>query len=780
MTTGKGRGCSIVLLFVLSATAIGWSQTVNSSRYIMTEALDEAATPGTPQYTRAIGLRLQSPALRKIEDFLRTDGFSSQGVRTCFRNPADCYREVEVCLNYDIKFNNRTDLRFRPDVGANGALEVNLAIKRPNNSSPPFDLTSVDVHLRNPSGTFSWCSLNPLRNFTNGRLKFSENGSTPGLTVNLLLEPVVQGGSLTVRKVGGSGVRINQLFLQFSGWPDWLINWVFNLGFIRNSVANLIEAQTISAINGYLRDLLRFEGGFEGFSYNFTGSRAKIDGNGLNLYFNGGINYLGVEDDCTNGRAPWPSEPGTDPVSTIESFQPAKDAGVAIRTVLANNALREAYNRGVFCYKNDAAPFHVGDFCSMVPDLCLLFDPQQEAYFDMKLLPDPSDPAQLPRIEITQPGPDGKLTVRFNNLYLAGYLRDRETGEWGKLLCLSLDASVDATVAFAGSAVYLRVGSGNTQIDGYSGALLPKDIDACTGGIDIEELLPAEDIQRLIREFLIPYFNNTVGQVPFSTNIFTFGCYRVYANGYGLGGEYTNIYASLLKARDLPSCGAPGGRTTVDIFNGPAEGSHTNSRRPSFWTRAADPRGEAACVDMRYASGFDGPLSGYVPASGCPLGIYTVSPSADLPDGPHLFRVQAKTLAVRPDACLPGGRPECESTVVERRFFVDTAPPSAPDVFCPREAAGAAVAIQWSAAVDEMTPPEEMRYQWFLQNLGNGRSRQSSLLDGAARNVTLSAESNGRGGPTLLPHTTYEFWVRAVDKAGNSSVESNRCRFTTP
>ena len=39
---------------------------------------------------------------------------------------------------------------------------------------------------------------------------------------------------------------------------------------------------------------------------------------------------------------------------------------------------------------------------------------------------------------------------------------------------------------------------------------------------------------------------------------------------------------------------------------------------------------------------------------------------------------------------------------------------------------------------------------------------------------------NGRGEPVLEPHTTYEFWVRAVDKAGNASAESNRCRFTTP
>src|SRR5262249_28745357 len=153
---------------------------------------------------------------------------------------------------------------FRSDVGANGALQVDLAIKWPHNSNPPFNLNNLDIRLNNPE-SFSWCFFNPVRSFSNGRIKFSEDGSTPGLEVNLLLEPVLQGGSLTVRKVGGFGVRINRMFLEASGWPSFLINFIFNLGFVRSSISGMIESQTISVINDYLRDLFRFQGGFEGF-----------------------------------------------------------------------------------------------------------------------------------------------------------------------------------------------------------------------------------------------------------------------------------------------------------------------------------------------------------------------------------------------------------------------------------------------------------------------------------------------------------------------------------
>ncbi|MBI1748196.1 MAG: hypothetical protein HYR55_16660 [Acidobacteria bacterium] len=781
MSKGSRTGLMVGIMFVwIWSSFFVWAQATNGTKYIFGDSGGDPATPGTPNFSRALGARFQSSALRKIEDYLRNEGFSSFPTgRVCFNDRAECYRQVNVCLHYDIKFNNRADLRFRSDVGANGALEVNLAIKRPHNGSAPWDLSSIDVHLRNPT-TFSWCWANPLRDFTNGRVKFSEDGSTPGLTVNLLVEPVLQGGVLSIRKIGGSGVRINRMYLQFSGWPDWLINWVFNLSFIRNSLASTVETQTINALNNYLRDLMRFQGGFEGFSYSFNGSRAKIDSNGLNMYFNGGVNYTGEEAACTAGRAPWPTEPGTDPASTIESFHQTKDVGVAVRMVLANNALREAYNRGVFCYKNDASPFRVADLCSFAPEICDLINPEGEVYFDMKLLPDVSDPAQLPRLEITQPGTDGRLTVRFNGLNIQAFYRDPKTPQWTNMLCLYLDAGVEATVAFVGSAVFLRLGDRGTEIVGYNGMLLPTDIENCTGGLDIGKLLPPEEVEGFIRGFLIPFFNNTVGQVPFSTNIFDFACYRVFANGYGLGGEYTNIYASFLKARDLPGCTAPGGRTTVEIFNGPAEGSYTSNRRAGFWARAADPRGETACVDMRYASGYDAPPTGYAPAGGCPLGLYTTAPASDLADGPHVFRIQAKTLAVRADTCLPSGRPECESLVMERRFIVDATPPAAPQLLCPSAGPAGDFAVAWSSGSDALTPPERLRYMWFLENLGTGERRQSfGLLSDEERGVALSVETPGINPSALDPKAAYDFWVKTVDQAGNVSGESNRCRFIT-
>lgn len=772
--------CFTLLAFLLAVSSSADSpQVPTGTSYVPIETGEQLSGAFTPDFTRALVARLQTGAARKLENFFREEGFSSGGRPLCFHGQADCYRRMDACMDYDIRFNHLSSVRFRPDMGVNGALQVDFAIKKRHDSSSPYDLTNMDIRLSDPTSVFSWCFINPARHFQHGRLKFTESGSTPGLEVHLFLEPVMQDGQLRIRKIGGSGVRINRMYLQAAGWPDFLINFVFNLGFVRSSIAHMIERETIALVDTYARELLRFQGGYQGFSYSFLPSRAGTDINGISLGFNGGINYLQSEDVCTAGRAPWPTEPGTNPTSTLETFHADSDVGIGVRTVLANNALREAYNRGTFCLNNDAAPFRIGDFCGILPLLCDILPRSLEVLVAARLWPyDLSNPDMLPRVEIAQEGPDGSLLARFSGLNLQMVVRDPDTGQRSNFACLNIDASIEAKANFSGSAVLVRLGSERTQLDGFRGRLLPTDIVSCTGGGDITALFPPEMVQRAITETLIPYFNNTVGQVPFSTDGFRLGCFRVFPDGIGLGGEYTNIYASLYKASTLPSCEAPNGRTNLEVFTGPAEGTVTNNNRPHFEARAADPRGETSCQGFRYAAGFDTMPGPFVPATGCPIGIYASSPNEDLPDGPHVFRIEAKTTAIAGDpVCLPAGRPECSSGVIERHFIVDTQAPTAPQVECE----SGATKFQWSASADGMTAKKDLRYYWFVEDIAD-KSRFNSVraVKDGDRAVSITPELGFQNNGTLKANRTYAFYVKAVDTAGNVSAESNRCIFTTP
>ncbi|MHB9145300.1 MAG: cytochrome c3 family protein [Symbiobacteriia bacterium] len=184
---------------------------------------------------------------------------------------------------------------------------------------------------------------------------------------------------------------------------------------------------------------------------------------------------------------------------------------------------------------------------------------------------------------------------------------------------------------------------------------------------------------------------------------------------------------------------------SVAFTGGPAEGSFTAQRRPTFTWSGSDNQAANANLLYRFSSNGGSTWSAYAAATSATL-------SQDYPEGGATFTVQGKD---------PTGNQGPLATV---HFTVDVTPPPISSVTTTPDITSAAVA--WSTAGDPST--SIVRYG---STPGIYTSQVSDAAFAQDHRLTLTG---------LGPNTPYYYVIEATDRAGNVSASPERSFATLP